>query len=253
MEAIETKHIQTRFTRALYSYDAHATAQQQICRKLLRQLIRFGGTHHERMFEIGCGTGGFTRLLLQQCNIREWLLNDLCDNCAEKILPYFTGKTPNFLFGDAETIQLQGQFDLITSASVFQWMKDPKSFLLRLSELLTTNGVLAFSTFAPGNLQEILTLTGKGLPYPSIDELKTWLSNDFEIDYIDQDEIRLFFNSPLDVLRHLKATGVTATSNTLWTRSMQEEFCQNYRKLFATSLQQVSLTYRPIYIVARKK
>lgn len=253
METIKARHIQTRFTRALSSYDAHATAQQQICRELLGLLLRFGGADYHRVLEIGCGTGGFTRLLADRCNIREWVLNDLCEGCADKILPFFSGKTPTFLFGDAETLQPQGKFDLIASSSVFQWMNNPKTFLHHLSRLLDTNGTLVFSSFVPGNLHEIYSLTGKGLIYPTLQELTEWLSDDFNIDYAEEEEIRLLFDSPLDVLRHLKATGVTATGNDLWTRTIQQEFCENYTRKFATTNQQIPLTYCPVFIVAHKK
>ena len=115
-------------------------------------------------------------------------------------------------------------------------------------------GLLLFSTFVPGNLYEIKELTGKGLVYPTSDTLVGWLSTaDFNLLHQEEDPIVLTFKTPLDVLRHLKATGVTATGNGCWTKGRQESFCRQYAEQFATTDGQVTLTYRPLYILATKK
>ena len=72
MEAIEAKQIHIRFTRALSSYDNHADAQHRISRKLASLLPHQANVRYRRMLEIGCGTGGFTGVLKQQCHIDEW-------------------------------------------------------------------------------------------------------------------------------------------------------------------------------------
>ena len=227
MEAIETKQIHIRFTRALSSYDNHADAQHRISRKLASLLPHQANVRYKRMLEIGCGTGGFTEVLKQQCHIDEWILNDLCEDCQEKIEQLFPGSPPRFIAGDAETLSFPGKFDLIASASVFQWMKEPETFLHKLSGLLMQQGLLLFSTFVPGNLYEIKELTGKGLVYPTSDTLVGWLSTaDFNLLHQEEDTIVLTFKTPLDVLRHLKATGVTATGNGCWTKGRQESFCR---------------------------
>ena len=253
-EAIETKQIHIRFTRALSSYDNHADAQHRISRKLASLLPHQANVRYKRMLEIGCGTGGFTGVLKQQCHIDEWILNDLCEDCQEKIEQLFPGSPPRFIAGDAETLSFPGKFDLIASASVFQWMKEPETFLHKLSGLLMQQGLLLFSTFVPGNLHEIKKLTGKGLVYPTSDTLVGWLSTaDFNLLHQEEDTIVLTFKTPLDVLRHLKATGVTATGNGCWTKGRQESFCRQYVEQFATTDGQVTLTYRPFYILATKK
>ncbi|MFQ9022421.1 MAG: hypothetical protein ACLR6J_16480 [Parabacteroides merdae] len=53
--------------------------------------------------------------------------------------------------------------------------------------------------------------------YPTSDTLVGWLSTaDFNLLHQEEDTIVLTFKTPLDVLRHLKATGVTATGNGCW-------------------------------------
>lgn len=253
MERIEASRIYQRFTRALDSYDSQADAQHQISRKLAFLLSQYTGIHYHRILEIGCGTGGFTRCLKNKFCIDEWVLNDLCDGCFEKIEKLFPSAPPFFISGDAEHLSFPGQFDLIASASTFQWMKQLELFLHKLSTYLVPHGILLFSTFAPGNLHEIKKLTGKGLSYPTADELCKWLSSDFNLLHCKEEDIILTFHHPLDVLKHLKATGVTATGKELWTRGTLNTFSQRYSEQFQTIHNQVTLTYRPLYILAAKK
>lgn len=253
MEIIETGRIRDCFTRALSSYGKNAGAQHDISHRLASLLPRRPDIRYRRMLEIGCGTGGFTRALKQRCSIDEWVLNDLCENCMEKISRIFPEMPPQFIAGDAETTVFPGRFDLIASASVFQWIRDPETFFHKLSGLLIPHGALLFSTFTPGNLHEIKELTGKGLTYPSPADLTRWLSADFTLRHCREEEITLTFDTPLHVLKHLKATGVTATGGGFWTKGMQETFCKQYIQRFSTTDHQVTLTYRPLYVRAVKK
>ena len=189
----------------------------------------------------------------ESCVIDEWYLNDICDGCREKVASLFPGQSPLFIAGNAEEIDFPGRFDLIASASAFQWMKEPVQFLHKLAGMLSPNGTLLFNSFAPGNLTEIKQLTGKGLTYPSGELLTEWLEEDFHLIHLREEEIILTFDTPLDVLRHLKHTGVTATGDGTWTRGKQTDFCRDYQELFHTNNNQVTLTYRPLYVLAVKK
>lgn len=251
METVE--RIITRFSRALDSYDQHASAQQQISQELTLLLAHYTGRHFRRVLEIGCGTGGFTRRLKESCIIDEWYLNDLCEGCHDKIARLFHGQPISFLPGNAEEITFPGRFDLIASASAFQWMKAPGVFLDKLAHMLYPKGILLFNTFAPGNLAEIWQLTGKGLDYPSPECLTGWLEKHFHLLHLREDKIVLPFDTPLDVLRHLKNTGVTATGDGTWTRGQQTAFCRDYLERFGTDNNKVTLTYRPLYVLAVKK
>lgn len=243
--------IQKRFTKAQSCYNEHAVAQQQIHRRLINILQETTCSSFRRILEIGCGTGGFTQCLSNYCDADEWVLNDLC-SAPEGISALFTDQSVTYLPGDAEQLCFPGIFNLIASASVIQWFADPARFIKRISEQLSVGGLLLFNTFGQDNLKEIRTVTGKGLLYPSSENIKSWLSGSFDILCIEKENISLSFDNPLQVLQHLKYTGVTATSNNIWTRGMLQHFTSEYIRLYS-SYNQVQLTYQPIYVLAQKK
>ena len=61
------------------------------------------------------------------------------------------------------------------------------------------------------------------------------------------------YQHPLEVLRHLKYTGVTANASSVWTRGKQERFCRDYQERFPSADGGVTLTYRPLYILVVKR
>lgn len=63
----------------------------------------------------------------------------------------------------------------------------------------------------------------------------------------------LEFDSPKAVLLHLKQTGVTATHQSMWTKTKLQDFYQNYEKNYRTSSGKVRLTYAPILGLAKRK
>lgn len=159
----------------------------------------------------------------------------------------------SFLPCDAETLDFPQGTDLITSCSTLQWFADTERFFARCHRFLSDGGILAFSTFGKKNMREIHTLTGHGLEYLSLDNLKVLLSPRFEILYAEEEIVSLPFGTPLEVLRHLKQTGVTGTEKRVWTRGRLQSFCDEYIRMCGNDDRSVSLTYHPIYVIARKR
>ena len=234
--------------------------------------------------EFGCGTGCYSRLLLRTLQPETLLLNDLCPEMEECIHDLLTGgrrlpcapqagnasgvlydadvelygSSPattavSFLPCDAETLDFPQGTDLITSCSTLQWFADTERFFARCHHFLSDGGILAFSTFGKKNMREIHTLTGHGLEYLSLDNLKVLLSPRFEILYAEEEIVSLPFGTPLEVLRHLKQTGVTGTEKRVWTRGRLQSFCDEYIRMCGNDDRSVSLTYHPIYMIARKR
>ena len=153
---------------------------------------------------------------------------------------------------DAETLAFPSGQDLIVSCSAVQWFDDLPRFFSGCRRLLHEGGYLAFSTFGPHNTEEVATLASAGLSYPSLEALREMLAARYEVVYAHEEQLRLSFASPLEVLRHLKETGVTGTAAQAWTRGRLQEFCREYTRQFSDERGRVYLTFHPIYMICRK-
>ncbi|MFI8145475.1 malonyl-ACP O-methyltransferase BioC [Acinetobacter sp. ABJ_C5_2] len=237
-----------RFAKAGQSYSEHAVVQKQICQNLMGLLKQFCPSTMSRVFEIGCGSGNLTRLLVEAFQIEDLILNDLY---AEVQQPFNHQEHLKWLIGDVETLELPQQLDMIVSGSALQWMQDLLRLLKRCNEALTDSGWLCFSTFGAKNLIEIKELTGQGLSYWSLENWTSALTQaGFEILHLSESQTQLYFDSPKAVLQHLKATGVTATAQHRWTKQSLQQFYQDYERF--KHAEGYALTYHPIYCIARR-
>ncbi|KNE77958.1 malonyl-ACP O-methyltransferase BioC [Aggregatibacter actinomycetemcomitans] len=240
------------FSEALESYEKNTITQQEIGQHLLQillnQLSRF-----QNLLEIGCGTGIFSRLLMQNIHPKNWDLNDLCD-VSEQLKKNLPHQNYAFYQVDGEDLAFTDKkYDLIVSCSTVQWFENQRQFIQSCLDHFNPNGVLLFSTFPPENLTEVRKLSGIGLEYPHLCQWYSWLLEAFHLTHLEQTQIQLKFDSPLLVLRHLKETGVTATNNQIWSRDKIVQFCDQYRRRYADYSGKVSLTYTPIFVLVRKK
>ena len=71
-----------------------------------------------------------------------------------------------------------------------------------------------------------------GLEYLPLDSLKKIRSPLFEIIYAEEEIVILPFGTPLEVLQHLKQTGVTGTEKRVWTRGRLQNFCNEYIRVY---------------------
>lgn len=250
MQIINKNIVRQRFMQTAKSYDLNAIAQKEIAHQLLTRLSAFSFSS-DTMLEVGCGSGFLTKPLLSQFTFQKIILNDLYP-IQNQLEQHLNGTNYSFIEGDAETIDWDTTFDLILSASTIQWFDDPCHFFKKCFDTIRPNGIFAFSTFSPNNFHEIEELTGVGLNYKTVSDLKQSLSPYFEILDLYEDKLTLNFQTPREVLKHISTTGVNGLSSKRWTKSSLAHFIQEYELKFKTSCG-VTLTYAPIYIVARKK
>lgn len=203
LTAINKSRIRQAFQKALNDYDRHALIQQKMTINLMAHLQDYlPDMPLENVLELGCGSGMLSALLQKQISANYWLFNDLCDvqpQLAEKLPQSF-----DFYCGDAENFPFQRQFDLIASASAVQWFHQPDAFIAHCKTGLKANGLLAVATFGKDNLKEVRQITNIGLNYPTLSQWQTWLAKDFELLWCEDFKVILDFDTPLDVLKHLK-------------------------------------------------
>lgn len=250
---IDKNLVKERFSKAIDTYTHEAIVQQYIAEQMCNILKKFIPSEKKgAVLEIGCGTGLFTRLFLKENTIDKLTINDICD-ISKLGLEDLLGEKVSFLSGDAERLNLPDNQDMIVSCSAIQWFDNPVVFLKNCKEKLTDSGILAISSFAPENFKEIKEISSCTLQYISIDKIKKSLRNYYDIIYSSEENIYLYFDSPKEVLKHLKKTGVNGIRKEKWTRKNLNEFCLKYKKHFSTTNDKVRLTYNPIYLICKKK
>lgn len=242
-----------RFSANFDTYNTLAVVQEEICAQLDGLLASGGPAQIGHGLEIGAGTGFLTRRLTKRYPTAHWTVNDLADGALHYLEPYAENLRVEYLWGDAENLALPDRLDLIASASTIQWFDSLPAFLHRIHSRLKPAGTLALSTFGPENFREIKATTGEGLHYYSSETFQQLLTETgFEIvewmEYVRQ----LSFDSPLDVLRHIRATGVNSIRPVRWTRGSLGRFETDYKQAFSTPSEEVTLTYHPMLAVARK-
>lgn len=244
--------IRKRFSRASVTYAGQANVQRRVAREMASAIERYIPPFARRnVLEIGCGTGLFTRTYLQHAHPDRLLLNDICPEMGNSFSDILD-KRIRFLAKDAETLDFPPGQDLIVSCSVVQWFDTPERFLAGCSSLLNSQGYLAFSTFGPKNMHEVASLTARSLHYLPLDELRRTLSREYRIVYSREELVGMSFASPLHVLKHLKATGVTGIGRQQWTKGMLDDFCLRYKQQYGKADGTVPLTYHPIYMICKK-
>lgn len=190
------------FKKNFYTYDENAIIQKQVAINLSEFISKkIKETKFDNGIELGCGTGIFTKEILKKIEIKNIDLNDYYD--TEN---YFSNiKYRNFICKNMSEINFKN-YDIVISSSSFQWIDDLESLIKNISK---STEKLAFSIYLEDNLKEIYNHFKIGLEYKNYKEVLLILKKYFNnIEYYT--EIKsLEFSSPLEVLRHLKRTGVS--------------------------------------------
>ncbi len=227
---IDKSLVKKRFSKSLKTYNDNALIQKETAKKLIDFLPR---KEFNSIFEIGCATGILTGQIVKNIKFKTYTSNDIVENSKayiDKIIPENT-----FITGDIETIEINQKYDLIIANAVLQWCENTSGTIDKLFSCLNKNGVLAVSIFANDNLKEIQTVLNIKSP------IKTDLNGIIE-------EYRLLFDSPKDVLKHIKATGANALTEYKFTKSSLKAFEEKYKTLYNVN-GKVCLTYKPLYII----
>lgn len=244
--------LKARFAANLENYAESAVVQKEICAYLAGKIAGHVPSPRTAV-EIGAGTGFLTRHLFGMFPDSVWMVNDLIERSGEFISRIPSEVRYSCLYGDAENIILPKGTDLVASASTLQWLDDQPAFIRKVYDCLNEGGHFCFSTFGPENFREVKACSGVGLRYYSIEEL-TALLLEPGFNIIDSEDRMnvLEFDSAADVLRHIRTTGVNSIENVRWTRKDLMDFGEKYNSRFRTPAGRLTLTYHPLFVLAKK-
>ena len=241
-----SRSIKKQFEKSMEKYDENAIVQKDLAQKLVSETAKIRHDFNT-ILELGAGTGLLTKQLKSQMTFKKFFANDLTEkskNYIQKIIP-----DANFILGNAARIKPPVKADLIISNAMFQWFSNLPDVINYYKKFLNNDGILAFSTFGKENFCELKEISVLTLKYLSKDEIIKILETDFEILYTNVYTQTLDFESPLELLAHMKNTGVNSLSSKIWTVKDVKNFCGKYLEKY----EKTSLTYNPIITIAKLK
>lgn len=262
MEDINSMHhmdlrmevIARRFSKAQATYEEHAGLQRKLGEALFERIMSVG-RDFPKILDVGCGTGTFSAHLLS-LNPRTLVLSDVsCDmitHCRERFKAH---KNIGYCVKNAEHDPLladplrEEHYDLIASNAAVQWFSSLKTGLTNFKDALNPGGLVAFSTFVKGNLEEIREAGGWGLSYLSMDELYDQVSSVFPYSKIIPMTMCMHYPDAHSMLRSLRGSGVTGMSGAHWTPGRLKKFVADYESRFSDD-QGVRLTWQAATVLA---
>ena len=249
---IDKDLVTARFADSHDTYSANAVVQKRIASRLHGMLAESigGGPLLGNIIEVGVGDGSLTDLYAPTHDMGTVALWDIAG-----VSPELVARTPNARPEqcDAEIRMRRQQSEsaaYILSASTIQWFNSPKAFLRECARVLVPGGWLAVSTFVRGNLGELAATIGNGMEVPTGEAWHTMIPENLEVEVRHEEVMTLHFDSPRDVLRHMSLTGVNAVRFHQSPIVLARRILANYP---ADRGGKYPVTFRPIYIIARKK
>jgi malonyl-ACP O-methyltransferase BioC len=239
-----------RFLKAAQSYNDNAIVQKKMADVLFDNFLKINKNEFRNVLEIGCGTGFVTDKILNELKFDKLLINDIVDEYCN--LHVKKSEKIEKIIGDiTNIIENIEKVDLVLSNATFQWIEYKNIFFEQLAKKLTADGILAFSTFGPENFKEIKNTFGIGLEYLNDEEYLKLLENNFEIIYHNSYIEKLNFNSFIELLKHMKLTGVNSIKHFVLNNYKISHYQQKYIENNNTN--SYILTYNPIIIIGKKK
>ncbi len=246
----EKKRIEHSFSRAAATYDRFAIVQEQASRILLSSIWEadFG-----KILEIGCGTGNYTKMLLDTFDPDKITSVDLSGPMIRRAGERLGAENRvRFIQADGEALpaDVKGPFDLVTSSGTMQWFQDFQGSLNALAGLLSPGGTACFSIFGPGTLRElqeavnVYTDTPWSLPavfFPGRDAITAWLGALFNRVVSREHMVTLEYPDLYSLLKVLRSTGTapkggqgTLITGPACLRRLEEKYIQIYGAVSAT-------------------
>jgi len=237
--------IKSRFKKSLKTYNENAVVQKIMAKNLVKFL---GKNLYKNIVELGCGTGFLTEEIVKNKDYFNYYAIDIVGDCGGYISKI--SEDINFICNDIERVKIS-EFcpDLVVSNAALQWSDDLFGFVDGVMGQISENGVFGFTIFGEENFKELDKIIDKKMEYFSLNFIKNKLKKYGKLT-LKEEKIKLKFNSPKEVLYHIKNTGVNGVSRVSWTKKDLENFEKKYNEICGEN---ITLTYHPIYVILEKK
>jgi malonyl-CoA O-methyltransferase len=219
---IDKRSVRAAFERAAAGFDHAAVLQREVCDRMLSRLdyIKYAP---DVILDAGSGTGYGTRKLLMRYPAARTLAVDVAQAMHLQARPpvswwrQLSGKKnrTSYVTGDMEQMPFQDScIGLVWSNLTLQWCNDIKQTFSEVHRVLQTGGLFMFSTFGPDTLKELRHAFGKTDGYSHVNRFVDMhdvgdilVHCGFATPVMDMEYITLTYDSPIGVMRDLKAIG----------------------------------------------
>lgn len=249
--------IKRNFSRCAHLYDKYANIQRLVASELVKELPNNGIAN---ILEIGCGTGNYTSLLKEKFKSSRIKALDIAKGMIGVARQKLKDRQIEFLVTDAENIDINNEFGLITSNAAFQWFERIERTIEKFKKALKKEGIIAFSIFGPltfwelnQSLKEVLhkdVSIGSHI-FLEKEKLEIILSKYFHKIYARELIVKERYVSLMELLRKIKYTGIRGAglnSSFAWTQKLLKRTEETYKCKFG----QIEATYQIFFCRAIK-
>lgn len=213
---LDLRQVRRAFSRAAPDYAATAVLQAEVRTRLLEQLD-YLQTPPARIVDLGCGPGIASRSLKQRWPKAEVIALDLAlpmlqqARREQRLLRRFER-----VCADVRQLPLaDASCDLLFSNLCFQWVEDLPALLDELRRVLRPGGMLLFSSFAEGTLDELREAFAVADPgqshvsrFAKVQQIgDAVLAAGFRDPVLDTDRFTLTYQHPRELMRELRGIG----------------------------------------------
>lgn len=150
---IDLRQVRRNFSCHAEEYDRYARVQKRVAARLL-ELVRPQLRPGVLALEVGTGTGELARRLLRAAPGLSLVVSDVAHGMTSHAAASLGGVPA--ADADAQALPFgTGRFDLVLSASVFQWLNDLPAALAEAARVLRPGGLLAFAMYGERTLWEL--------------------------------------------------------------------------------------------------
>ena len=255
----ESLIVEKNFSKASNYYHLNAVTQKKTANKLLNITKNITlNTTAKDILEIGCGTGFLTEGLFNSFQEAQFTITDI----SEKMLKATEHNTKNsrikfninadFIKTDITKSNFMGNYDLITSSLVFQWIPNLNELVFNLKSILKPNGFLCFATLSDStfkNLKDIFIKEKISYPGPllfSENQIKNTCLNYFPNATFQNDTFFEEFTNIKDCLKHINKTGAGNATGSMLPPGI-------LKNLFLSYNENITINYDIVYAVMQNK